>query len=51
MNSLTFLGADRFGFTPQQNAWMMVFVGFIQALVGGLFTDWLPNLEKTGRDV
>ena len=46
--TLTFLGADRFGFTPQQNAWMMVFVGFILALVqGGLFADWLPNLEKS----
>ena len=42
--TLTFLGADRFGFTPKQNASMMVFVGFILALVqGGLVRRLAPK--------
>lgn len=45
--TLTFLGADRFGFTPQQNAWMMVFVGFILALVqGGLVRRLAPKFGE-----
>ena len=42
--TLTFLGADRFGFTPSQNAWMMVFVGLILAFVqGGLVRRLAPK--------
>jgi len=45
--TLTFLGADRFGFTPQQNAWMMIFVGFILALVqGGLVRRLAPKFGE-----
>ena len=45
--TLTFLGANRFGFTPTQNAWMMVFVGFILVLVqGGLVRRLAPKLGE-----
>lgn len=46
--TLTFLGADRFGFGPTENAWMMVFVGFILILVqGGLVRRLAPKLGET----
>jgi len=45
--TLTFLGADRFGFTATQNAWMMVFVGFVLVLVqGGLVRRLAPKLGE-----
>lgn len=45
--TLTFLGANRFGFTPTQNAWMMVFVGFVLVLVqGGLVRRLVPRLGE-----
>ena len=45
--TLTFLGANRFGFTPTQNAWMMVFVGFVLVLVqGGLVRRLAPRLGE-----
>lgn len=45
--TLNFLGANRFGFTPTQNAWMMVFVGFILILVqGGLVRRLAPKFGE-----
>ncbi len=45
--TLTFLGADRFGFTATQNAWMMVFVGLVLVLVqGGLVRRLAPKLGE-----
>lgn len=45
--TLTFLGADRFAFSPAQNAWMMVFVGFILVLVqGGLVRRLAPRFGE-----
>ena len=35
--SLTFLALDRLGYTPLQNAYMFLFVGFILALVQGMY--------------
>jgi MFS family permease len=37
--SLTFLAHQRFGYTPQQNAYMMVFVGLVLTLVQGLYVQ------------
>ncbi len=45
--TLTFLGADRFGFSAVQNAWMMVFVGFILVLVqGGIVRRLAPRMGE-----
>ncbi len=45
--TLTFLGADRFGFSPIDNAWMMVFVGLILAFVqGGVVRRLAPRLGE-----
>ena len=45
--TLTFLGADRFGFSATQNAWMMVFVGFVLVLVqGGIVRRLAPKLGE-----
>ncbi len=45
--TLTFLGADRFGFTAVENTWMMIFVGLVLAFVqGGLVRRLAPKLGE-----
>src|SRR5690606_36599729 len=41
--SLTFLALDRLGYTPQKNAYMFLFVGFVLAFVQGMYVrNWSP---------
>ena len=45
--TLTFLAVERFAYTPKQNAWMFVFVGFTIAFVqGGIVRRVAPRLGE-----
>jgi len=45
--TLTFLGANRFGFGPIDNAWMMVFVGLVLVIVqGGIVRKLAPKVGE-----